>query len=495
MASVETTPLSGGKIGAGPPPIDGSASAPRISDTILLTVSPVARRLLRLAFVLAAARNLGPQQFGVYALLLTLVEMLAMISGSGFLDFLTRESAKEERRGWGLGGQLILLRLVYIVPISIAGVEVLRLLGYPRAVILSSACMFLTLVPRAVSEAVQGILRGLGCYRSFLAIDLTFGLTLLVGAAVLLLRSGGLWTVIFIELVSAALAGLTALFFAVQRRPPPPHSAWLQWSRLVRDTLVFNVYPLVSSLYNRVDVVILSKLSGNYATGIYSTAYRAMEMFQLIPYGVLYSLLPNLTRHGLEGSERQRLERAMGLLFSAALAIVLAAQVLAGPAVRIFLGVPYAESAVAIKILIWALIPMYINYSLNIALLAAGREKVFLATSSVCVTVNFLANLLFIPRYSWPAAAAITILTEIVLFAQNVYWLRRTVGRVPLPSGAWRSTFFFLGLWLVNLLGERSKLPLSIGITCFVLFIAYLHKAGMLIDFKSIWRPGRSIPA
>jgi O-antigen/teichoic acid export membrane protein len=185
----------------------------------------------------------------------------------------------------------------------------------------------------------------------------------------------------------------------------------------------------------------------------------------------------------------------MGLLFSSALAIVLATQVFANSAVRLFLGAPYAESAVAIKILTWGLIPMYINYSLNIALLAVRREKVFLITSSVCLMVNLLANLFFIPRFSWPAAAIITIATEIALFAQNVYWLRRTVGIVPLPIGARRPAFFFLGFWLLTLLGERSKLPLSIGIMCFVLFVTYLHRAGMLIDLKRIWRRGTFVPA
>jgi O-antigen/teichoic acid export membrane protein len=488
MTSLQTSALSSEKIGASPQQIDGSVSAPKISDAVLLTVSPLARRVLRALFVLAVARSLGPTRFGVYALLLSLVEMLAMISGTGFLDFLTRESAKEERRGWGLCGQLTILRFAYIVPISIAGVGILQLLGYPRVVILSSACMFLTLVPRTVSEAVQGILRGLGYYRLFLAIDLTLGLTLFAGAVFVVLRSAGLRSVILFELVSAGLAGFAALLFVVYLRPK--FSAWIQWSRLIRDTAVFNFYPFVGSLYNRVDVVILSKLSGNYATGIYSTAYRAMEMFQLIPYGVLYSLLPNLTRHGLEGSERQRLERAMGLLFSSALAIVLATQVFASTAVRLFLGIPYAESAVAIKILTWGLIPMYINYSLNIALLAVGKEKVFLATSLVCLIVNFSANLFFIPRFSWPAAAVITIVTEIVLFAQNVYWLRRSIGLVLAPFGVLRISGIFLILMGVILLGDKIGFPLIVGTSCLFLFLFYLYWAGMIINLGEVWRPG-----
>src|SRR5215472_1415230 len=157
----------------------GMANVPQLTDAVLLTVSPVTRRILRMVFVLAAARALGPGKFGVYALLITLVEFLAMTSGTGFQDFLTRESAKDESCGWGLGSQLTVLRLAYIVPLCLAGVVLLLLLNYPRAVLVSGAYLFVTLVPRAVSEAVQGVLRGLRAYQLFFAIDIALGLTLL----------------------------------------------------------------------------------------------------------------------------------------------------------------------------------------------------------------------------------------------------------------------------------------------------------------------------
>ena len=80
---------------------------PKLSHTVLLTSAPLARGLVRLLFVLVVARQLGPQQFGAYALLLAMVEMLAVASGTGYADYLTREAAKDARVGWGLGTQLI----------------------------------------------------------------------------------------------------------------------------------------------------------------------------------------------------------------------------------------------------------------------------------------------------------------------------------------------------------------------------------------------------
>src|SRR4029077_11389955 len=114
----------------------------------------------------------------------------------------------------------------------------------------------------------------------------------------------------------------------------------------------------------------LSKLAGDYATGIYTVSYRAMNTVQIIPYGVLFSLLPSLSRDSWARASQRQLERALGLLVSVALAAALTTMAFASPATLLLLGPKYLESASALKVLIWAEVLMCINYGLNIALLA-----------------------------------------------------------------------------------------------------------------------------
>jgi len=464
-----------------------------VSHAVLLTGSQILRRGLRVVFALVAARTLGPEQFGIYALLIALVELLNIASGSGFADYLSRESAKDARTGWGLVSRLVLLRLIYAAAFGTALIAALRLLGYPRSVLIASAWMYLALVPRSASEIVQGVLRGIGRYGLLVVVELILGLALVLGAIVLLLHGGGLGFVIATEVGGAFAAGLVALFMAF--RLATVKRTQLSWPELVRKTYVFNVYPLVGSLYDRQDVLLLSKLVGNFATGIYSVAYRAMGMLQLVPYGVLYSLLPALSRGSCEGPEKQRLEKAMGLLLSVAFTLVLGTTVFAGPFVRLVVGDNYAESAAAAKILIWAVIPMYINFALNIALLATGREKVFLTTSTVCLTFNLTANLILIPMFSWRAAAVVTVATELALLAQNVYWIRRVLGWVPMPHGRWRMSVVFGGLLCAAIGAKLLESPLPIGAICVVVFVAYLFAAGMITEFGKVWHPERGSAA
>ena len=185
------------------------------------------------------------------------------------------------------------------------------------------------------------------------------------------------------------------------------------------------------------------------------------------------------------------MENATALLLSVAFVVVLATMVFAGPAVRMVLGAAYAESAVALKILIWAVILRYINYALNTELLASGREKVFVATTLVCLGVNLAGNLVFIPRYSWRAAAIVTIATELALFGQNVFWVRRLRGSVSLSWRMARNALAFVLLLALAMAGEYLGAPLVVGTACIAAFGVYLHRGGVSSQVSAVWNLDR----
>ena len=462
---------------------------PRVSHAVLLTSAQLARGLARLLFVLMVARSFGPKQFGVYALLLAVVEILAVASGSGYADYLTREAAQDPRVGWGLGAQLTLLRLLSLLPLAGAGLGILWLLRYPRMVLVAAAWLSLSLIPRTVSDAVQGVLRGVARYWAYLAVELVFDVGLLGGGVLLLLvQHGELRAVIAAEIIAASAAAAASIVFALMFRPNERIRLGLR--ELLEKSAVFNLYALVGNLYDRLDIVLLSKLAGDYATGVYSAAYRPLGTIQLLPYGVLYSILPALSNGTRD--ERERLEKAMGLLLSAAFVVVLVTMVYAGPAVALLFGSRYVDSAIALKILVWAVILRFMNFALNVRLLAGNHERVFVTTSLVCLGVNLVGNLIFVPMYSWRAAASITIVTEAVLLAQNAFWLRRTVGAVPKPFGVKGSSFVFAILVGIVFIGARTASPILIGSVCILLFLIYLYRAGMIGEFATVWGMGRS---
>jgi hypothetical protein len=85
-----------------------------------------------------------------------------------------------------------------------------------------------------------------------------------------------------------------------------------------------------------------------------------------------------------------------------------------------------------------------------------------------------------------------TIVTELVLLAQNVFWIRRTVGRILTPVGAMRTTAAFLALLSVAWVGGRLVSAPLIGMACLLFFLAYLYRTGMISEFIAVWHTERS---
>jgi O-antigen/teichoic acid export membrane protein len=110
----------------------------------------------------------------------------------------------------------------------------------------------------------------------------------------------------------------------------------------------------------------------------------------------------------------------------------------------------------------------------------------------VCLAVNFIGNLVFIPLYSWRAAAVITIVTELVLLGQNLYWMRRTVGAVSFPWGMARTSVVFAALLGATLAGGHLGLPLAAGTACLTIFGEYLYGSGIVTEFAAVWGAERS---
>jgi O-antigen/teichoic acid export membrane protein len=434
-----------------------------------LSASQVVRRVLRFAILLVAARMLGVQTFGVYALLLTVVEMVAIVSGYGYIDFLTREVAKRPSSGGSLARKITLLRLLYVVPSLGIALGVLKAVGFSSAVILSTAYLGLTLVPRAAGEAAQGFIKGLRYFAPLLWIELVQGVIVLAGAATLLNLNFGLRGVIAAE-IAGAFAGAIVAVWSVRGRSQNTTEGVPSLQTLVRSTFPFNIYPLIVNVYDRVDVVILSKLAGTFATGIYSMPYRAFSTIQIIPYGVMGALLPGLSSSKFDGAAEETSSRAMTFLYLISLLVILGAMAFARPLVLLALGETYASSVKTIQILVWAGVPAFLNFVLNTMLLATGREKVFLWTSTVCSVFNIGANLLLIPRFSFYGAAVVTVFTELLLFAQNCYFSKKYLGTVLLPKDGASSTIAFLVALAGFLLGKRQAGELWAGVLSFVAF-------------------------
>jgi len=287
-------------------------------------------------------------------------------------------------------------------------------------------------LPRAAGESAQGLLRGLQRFSPLPWMELAQGVTVLASAVVLVGMGLGLRGVIAGELLGAITGSLIAISSVAGRlsftRFPVPGVA-----ALARSAFAFNVYPFIANVYDRVDVILLAKLAGNFATGIYSLPYRAFSLLHIIPSSVMGALLPVFSSSGLDQDALERCRTVMKFLYLTGLLITLATLAFAAPVMMFILGPTYSSSVTVLEILVWAGVPAFLNLALNTLLLAAHKEKIFLWTATICTVFNIAANLVLIPKFSFKAAAGVTVATECLLLAQNLYLVKKLLGQAVLP--------------------------------------------------------------
>lgn len=461
------------------------------SGAARVSAAQTIRRSTRLLFFSVAARRLGPTTFGLYAFLLAVFETLALISGEGFTEYLMRELSKVPASAGALYSRVTFLRCAYIVVLFVPAIVFLRLLGHSKPILGAAFWLFLALFPRALLGVGQGVIGAARRFSSLLWLEIIQGTGLLGVGILFLIKAPTLQNVIWAEVVSISAAALGSIV-GVHSLLRGNWEVVPSWRRILKETATFNLYPLIVNIYDRIDVLLLSILAGNFAAGIYAVPYRALGALQILPFGLKTSVLPSISGHAstARDGDQQLCSRMLSVMYLLALFPVLAITLLAGPLVLLIFGKNYFPSIAVLRVLIWAAVPMFLNYGLNIFLLARKQERAFVWTSLICTLVNVSVNIVLIPHYSYFAAAGVTILTETVLLAQNVWIIHRTFGFLALPEKFWNTSVIFLLLIGAGLVGNAYAPSLLTAIVTFCIFVTYLYINGHLHSIRNWTRHG-----
>jgi O-antigen/teichoic acid export membrane protein len=97
-----------------------------------------------------------------------------------------------------------------------------------------------------------------------------------------------------------------------------------------------------------------------------------------------------------------------------------------------------AYFSIVLVFLLYAVILSCINGVTQYVIIALNRQRTLTVAFGVVAIFNIAANLIFIPRYSYPAAAVVTILSEFVLWGVFYVVLISELGRVNWLRTLWR---------------------------------------------------------
>jgi O-antigen/teichoic acid export membrane protein len=370
--------------------------------------------VLQAGYFFVLARILERRGYGNYVVAGAFCSILSQYSnnGAGTL-FLRYVSIDHHEHGRYFGNILLSV-------LGLGGVVVLLLwLLAPHFVSAESAALVLVValgecICRQLTDAVAKV------FQAYEEMKATAALSLLMNVLRFLVAAGMLvtmhhatpraWAVASV-LVSAA--GTAAIVLMAATRFGGPRLEVRLFFRRFAEGFGFSFAGSTFSIYNDIDKTMLSHYGMNLANGLYTMAYRAIDIASMPGWSIYAAMLPRLFQAGHKGIASSRpLARqllAAILAFSATGGVLLFAL---APLIPRIVGASFAGSVEAVRWL--CLLPVLRSFQLSAggALTGAGYQRYRTMAQLGAAVVNFGLNLYLIPHYSWRGAAWASLLTD-----------------------------------------------------------------------------------
>lgn len=388
-------------------------------------------RLTRLGAAFVLARNLGPEGYGIAAIALTVHEIFFVISRHGLATKLVQCAEREVeavartvyRLNWGLAGLLGLTQaLAGLVASFVYGESKLAvLIGTLAIVHLTSAW---GMVPTALLRR-QGRMRAIA-----LAQLLTVGTDNVLTAALALLGTGA-WAFVLPKIL------VTPIWVLVIRRLKPWRPAQVapaNWRPIVAFARRVLGSELLASLRDNLDYLLVGRVLGLEALGIYYFAFNAGLGFSLsLIRSFSESLYPHLC--AANGDLRDRLAEAYRTMAVTAVPLILAQCLLAPFYVPLVFGERWS-SAIPILILIClSALPRLCGVGSSLVLRAVDRPDVDLRWSAAFTAILALALVVGLSGGVVGVAWSVLLAHSLVL----PYLAVRCLRLIPAPANAFAS--------------------------------------------------------
>lgn len=178
---------------------------------------------------------------------------------------------------------------------------------------------------------------------------------------------------------------------------------WPFFVLIIKQSFPFAVLVLLMTFYNRIDTVMIERLlpvgQGEYEVGIYASAYRLLDAFNMIAYLFSVLLLPIFASMIKQKQHvNQVVKLAFTLLFIVSSTVAVGSYFYSYELMNLMYHDHVEESAAVFRLLMFGSVAISSTYIFGTLLTANGSLKTLNIVAASGMVLNFLINLILVPR-------------------------------------------------------------------------------------------------
>ncbi|MFH1317232.1 MAG: flippase [Candidatus Woesearchaeota archaeon] len=394
-------------------------------NAVILFTSNIMRHILSFVLVVLIARYLGDEGLGQYSFAFAFVSLFIVFIDLGLETFMIREVARDESKVRKYTNNILTIRLFAGVIVVLAATIIAKLSNLSNQMVflifLGSISLFLIQILYVFCVAFISLQKtafdALFKLVERIAVFLIVIWVLFSGYGILGLffgiMAGSFISVIFSFIITSIKLGLIKFQYEKEF-----------WIYLLKKSFPFLATNIFLVIYFRIDTVMLGFITDYAVVGWYNAAYKLIDGLSFIPIVGLLAVYPAMSKFFKENKEYLKItfERTFKYMMMLAIPISIGTTFLAARLIEFVYKIEFAQSSLALQILIWAELFVFLNYVIGYLLNSINKQKLFAIVSGIAVVINIMLNFLLIPTLSLYGAAIATVITQLINFFMLYYF-------------------------------------------------------------------------
>lgn len=205
----------------------------------------------------------------------------------------------------------------------------------------------------------------------------------------------------------------------------------IDWKKHLTPVLLMFAMILSQTIFCSSDITILGIVRGDFEVGLYSTSVKIYNLVNSMIASVAWVVMPQMSYHFAKQNydEINRLFKfSANFIVVLGLPCVVGINVLCPEIIQVLAGSEFMSAVPSLHILTIALALSLMSGLIgNIVLLPSKREDICLKSCAWAAAINIVTNFIFIPLFGLNAAAATTVVAQLVTLLIGIVHMDKKV--------------------------------------------------------------------
>jgi len=398
-----------------------------------LVISQIIASVCGFIWTILIARYLGVSDYGILNFAISLTGILAILMDLGISTHIVRHIATNPEIASKYMGNAIILKILLSIATLFLSLGIVLAMGCDMLTITVTLLFTVEYCFMSMLTFLNGAFQSVEKNRYQAIATILLNVCLLIFILITMIGDYGIYGIALSYILANAIGTVYAYVNIRKHVALPEFKIDKEFSKkLIIVSFPFALTAFFYSIYYSIDMVMLGRLVGDYANGIYGASYKlisVLTIFNGVYNAVFFPVMSKFYKNE-KGLLKVSFEKSVKYLMLIMIPIAFMTVLYSGNVVGLIFGQDYLPAASVLSILIWTVCLLFVNTACTNLLNASHKEVSVTKTYMTAAGFNILLNLYLIPHFSYNGAAIATVLSDALILAIFIYLIKK-VGELP----------------------------------------------------------------